>query len=617
MHQLRLHTSNVCTIQVRRKKRHVLKDLPDKVRGTVLVHLNDAEGADNGNQSSDRPFSFTESLLSNNGAGDADESSLHTLASMTNIPRSQLCFELLKVGVAKATFVADYLIKLLETADTSQRFIVFAIHLRVLEIIKIKLDEKRGRDPSLPKYSSFGSEVITGSVPVEDRAEIVRRFQRDEVNGPRVLLLSVFAMGVGFTLTRCSTVIMAELYWSPEVLKQAEDRVHRVGQSQSVFVQYMCAPNSIDEKLWPILLTRMERIESSLKPHSEAKNEINLDFEMSQTSAIRQANRGGEKGAGRYAGVKAASTAVGNSTESYDFGLECSGDQLYFLVNTTTMRIHLYRKESSSRFIHLMENFTVGDFMYLAQCWVDQAKGAAPPSPALLALLPRRLWDPKSDAYRITQAFVREWTDLSRVEAKRVLELGRPVRVPLLLELSLRNSKRLTKSLVSFDRTCHPSKQMHIGASAKHGPNNYIVRRVLFTQTNGSKNVQCYEQAFLPDSGIPLCLYCASPYVTAHSCKNSNEEAVIRIQGSVKELFCGDDAPCYRSWHLKCYAGSARQQLREIDHGVCRVCKTDAAELCKSAKVHPAGSEQRLTGKRLVLCFMYIDFETTSSDYLP
>ena len=570
--------------------------MPRKVRGTVLVHLTDGETgvAANGH---DKKFQFSESLFSHSGSSDADErSSLHTLASMTNIPRSQLCFELLKVGVAKASFVADYLLKLLESADKSQRFIVFAIHLRVLEIIKVKLEERRGRDPSLPQYTDFGSEMITGAMPLDDRAEIVNRFQTDEASGPRVLLLSVFAMGVGFTLTRCSTVIMAELYWSPEVLKQAEDRVHRVGQAQSVFVQYMCAPNSIDEKLWPILLTRMEKIEATLKTSRDAKNEINLDFEMSQTSAIRQANRDGEKGASRYLGVQ-ASAALGASSTTFDFNMDCSGNQLYFLVNSTTRRVHLYRKENRHKFVHLMENFNVGDFMYLAQCWMDQAKGGSSPSLALLALLPPRLWNPQSDAYRITQAFVREWTELSKYEANRILGLNRPVRTPLLLELSLKNSKKLTKSLVSFDRTCHPSKQMHIGAAAKHGANSYIVRRVLFAQSGCSNEIQCYEQAFLADSGLPLCLYCASAYSAKHSCKNCSEADVIRIQGTIKELFCGNGAPCYRSWHLKCYASSARQQLREIDHGVCRICKTASAELSNGAKIYPPGSQKRIEGR--------------------
>ena len=80
--------------------------------------------------------------------------------------------------------------------------------------------------------AGVGHIVIDGRVSSEARKVSVDRFQTED--SVRVAVLSITAAAAGITLTAASLVVFAELYWNPGVLTQAEDRAHRIGQTQTV-----------------------------------------------------------------------------------------------------------------------------------------------------------------------------------------------------------------------------------------------------------------------------------------------------------------------------------------------------------------------------------------------
>ncbi|MDP1849302.1 MAG: DEAD/DEAH box helicase [Solirubrobacteraceae bacterium] len=89
--------------------------------------------------------------------------------------------------------------------------------------------------------------LATGRVNAAERHANVTRFQADP--GCRLLIGSFDAAGVGLTLTAASNVAFAEMAWTPAVHDQAEDRVHRIGQSSAVTAWYLLAADTIDERI--------------------------------------------------------------------------------------------------------------------------------------------------------------------------------------------------------------------------------------------------------------------------------------------------------------------------------------------------------------------------------
>ena len=55
--------------------------------------------------------------------------------------------------------------------------------------------------------------------------------------------------GQGITLTKASNVAFLDLEWTPAMHDQAEDRLHRIGQEESVTAWYLLAAQTIDETM--------------------------------------------------------------------------------------------------------------------------------------------------------------------------------------------------------------------------------------------------------------------------------------------------------------------------------------------------------------------------------
>ena len=88
---------------------------------------------------------------------------------------------------------------------------------------------------------------LFGRDKIEAREESVREFQ--EPGGPQLIVCATRVAAQGITLTRASNVAFLELEWTPALHDQAEDRTHRIGQTDSVTAWYLLAAETIDETM--------------------------------------------------------------------------------------------------------------------------------------------------------------------------------------------------------------------------------------------------------------------------------------------------------------------------------------------------------------------------------
>lgn len=93
----------------------------------------------------------------------------------------------------------------------------------------------------------YVTEAIYGPVGPALRDRILERFQ----NGfTQVLVASLATMGVAVDLTAARVAIFAEGHYVNTVVQQAEDRLHRIGQTCDVMIYRVQSAGTIEEAIW-------------------------------------------------------------------------------------------------------------------------------------------------------------------------------------------------------------------------------------------------------------------------------------------------------------------------------------------------------------------------------
>jgi hypothetical protein len=84
-----------------------------------------------------------------------------------------------------------------------------------------------------------------GETSTANKEAAVKNFQG--AMDTRVIVGTISAMGTGVTLTAASNLAFAEIDWTPGIMLQAEDRIHRISQKNKCTVWYLVAGGTVEE----------------------------------------------------------------------------------------------------------------------------------------------------------------------------------------------------------------------------------------------------------------------------------------------------------------------------------------------------------------------------------
>jgi len=242
-HLKELHRKLNSTMMIRRLKKDVLSELPDKIRYTIPLEIKREE--------------YDEALN--------DFIKWLTKKSISKAKRAARAKKLVQMGYLKRLaaelkmkLVLSWIDNFLEEDDG--KLVLFCIHKNIIEILH-------------NKYKKI-CVVIDGKVPMKNRQRAVRSFQNNKQ--VRIFIGNIQAAGVGITLTAASSLAFVEMDWVPGHHTQAEDRIHRMGQKNAANIYYLIAKNTIEENLCKLIQKKQKILASILDGKRKRKNELNI-----------------------------------------------------------------------------------------------------------------------------------------------------------------------------------------------------------------------------------------------------------------------------------------------------------------------------------------------------
>ena len=217
---------------LRRKKKEVSKELPDKIEHIEYLDMSEKEKA------------LYQSLVEEtkreiNDVVASEGFSKARFKIVTLLTRlRQLCISprLLDENYQEESVKIKRLLDIIkELIKDKHKILIFSSFKSAVYLVKESLDRE-----------SISNYVIDGSVKGRDRVAMVDAFNKDKTN---CFLITLKSGGTGLNLTSADVVIHLDIWWNPQAENQATDRAHRIGQTKKVTVLKLINKGTVEEKI--------------------------------------------------------------------------------------------------------------------------------------------------------------------------------------------------------------------------------------------------------------------------------------------------------------------------------------------------------------------------------
>jgi len=245
---------------LRRLKKDVLTELPDKIERKIVIDLNEEQQKLYLSYLANTKSSLAKQIEEKG----LQHSRMQILTALMRL--RQICCHpsmFLENYHGESAKLETLTSIIYESLEVGHKILVFSQFTSMLGLLKPELDKNN------VSYLS-----LDGSTPMEERGRLVNSFNQGDYD---CFLISLKAGGTGLNLTTADVVIHVDPWWNPAVEDQATDRAHRIGQTKIVQVLKLITKGTIEDKIYELQNTKKDLIENIIKPGETFLNALSKE----------------------------------------------------------------------------------------------------------------------------------------------------------------------------------------------------------------------------------------------------------------------------------------------------------------------------------------------------